>query len=330
MSKVDTVRGPVEVSELGRTLAHEHPISISSEFSKFYPEFAWGPGGRDAVLKHVVGRLQAARAGGITTIIDATANMHDRDLDFVRDVNELVDLNIVVSTGIYTYDYLPPHISYRPPRSVGDDILFRMFIRDITVGVADSGVKAMSIKIAVDKPGFTPNIERIFKAAGKASAETGATITVHHAPQLRQAARALELLTGEGADVSTIVMGHSGDTKDIDYLREIVDAGAVVGDDRFGLYMIPDSASEDERVDILKTLVKEGYADRIVLAHDTVNYSDWGEPREPGDVPGLETWVPTRVSDVVVPKLKAVGVTDEEIDALLVTTPASLFKNIAS
>jgi phosphotriesterase-related protein len=329
MSKVATVRGPVEVSALGPTLAHEHPISISAEFVRFYPELAWA-GDRSAVVKRVAGKLQEVRARGITTIIDATANMHDRDLDFVREVNDLVDLNIIISTGIYTYDYLPPHISYRRPKSVEDDILFRMFLRDITVGVADSGVKAMSIKIAVDHPGFTPNIERIFKAAGKASAETGATITVHSDPHRKQAAQALDILTGQGADPSTIVIGHSGDTTDLDYLRGIADAGAVVGHDRFGLYMIPGCADEDQRVEVVRTLTAEGRADRIVLAHDCVLYSDWGEPRDAAGVPGLETWVPTRISDVVVPKLKAAGVSPADIDTMLIATPASLFKNIAS
>ena len=203
MSTVDTVRGPVALESLGQTLAHEHVVFIDSEFVRFYPELAWG-GQRSAVVEKVVAQLQAVRDRGIDTILDCTALLHGRDMDFLREVNDRVDLNIIVSTGIYTYDHLPHHIA-SPSRftNSADDILTRMFLRDLTVGIGDSGVKAQSIKIAVDTAGFTPNIERVFRAAGKASAETGAPITVHTHPADRQAARALELLIGEGADVRT-------------------------------------------------------------------------------------------------------------------------------
>lgn len=330
MSTVETVRGPVAVEALGQTLAHEHVVFIDAEFARFYPELAWG-GERSAVVERVVQQLQAVRDRGIGTILDCTALLHGRDMDFLREVNDRVDLNVIASTGIYTFDHVPHHIASQSRfTNSSDDILTRMFLRDITVGIGDSGVKAQSIKIAVDKAGFTPNIERIFKAAGKASAETGAPVTVHTHPADRQASQALELLSGEGADLSTVVIGHSGDTTDIDYLRSIIDAGAVIGDDRFGLYLLPNTASEDERVDILAVLAAEGKADRIVLSHDAVLYSDWSEPGSLDGVEALKTWVPTHISDVVLPKLRAKGVAQADIDSMMVAAPASLFKNISA
>lgn len=328
MSTIETVRGPVDVGALGQTLIHEHVLFIDSEFVRFYPELAWG-GRREEVVEKVVTQLQAVRDRGIQTILDCTALLHGRDLDFLKEVNDRVDLNIIASTGIYTFDHLPHHIASVSRFTNGtDDILTRMFVRDITVGIGDSGVKAQSIKIAVDKEGFTHNIERVFRAAGKASAETGAPITVHTHPADRQAAQALELLTAEGADVSTIVIGHSGDTTDLDYLRSIIDAGAIMGDDRFGLYLIPGTASEEERIDVLLTLAAEGRANRIGLSHDAVLYSDWSEPGANDHVEGLKTWVPTRISDIVLPALRAKGMSETDIEAMLVAAPASLFKNI--
>lgn len=330
MSTVETVRGPVAVDALGQTLAHEHVVFSDSEFARFYPELAWG-GERSTVVEKVVRQLQDVRDRGIDTILDCTALLHGRDMDFLREVNDRVDLNIIASTGIYTFDHLPHHIaSLSRFTNSADDILTRMFLRDITVGIADSGVKAQSIKIAVDTVGFTPNIERIFRAAGKASAETGAPITVHTHPADKQAARALELLTEEGADPRTVVIGHSGDTTDIDYLRSIIDAGAIVGSDRFGLYLVPGTASEEERLDVLTTLAGEGKADRIVLSHDAVLYSDWSEPGANDHVEGLKTWVPTRISDIILPALRERGVSPSDIDAMMITAPASLFTNIAA
>jgi phosphotriesterase-related protein len=202
-----------------------------------------------------------------------------------------------------------------------------MFLRDLTVGIGDSGIRAQSIKVATDRAGFTPNNVRMLRAAARASAETGAPITAHTHPADRQAPRLLEILAEEGADLSTVVVAHSGDTDDLDYLRALMDAGAIMGDDRFGLY-IPGTAPEEARLDTLAALCAEGYANRIVVSHDALLYCDWGEPG--AERPSwLDTWVPTRISDVILPALRKRGVTETDIDALLVSTPASLFTRVA-
>ena len=327
MSTVETVRGPVEVSQLGPTLAHEHILIMSAEFEKFYPELSWD-GDRAGVVDSVAAKLQAVRDRGITTIVDCTAFFHGRNMEFVRDVNERVDINLIVSTGIYSYDYLPWHIAYRQPASVADDIMTRMFLRDLTVGIGDSGVRAQSIKVATDAEGFTPNNVRMLRAAGRASAETGAPITAHTHPADRQGPRVLEILAEEGADISKVVVAHSGDTDDLDYLRALMDAGAIMGDDRFGLY-IPGTAPEDKRLDVLATLCAEGYSDRIVVSHDTVLYNDWGTRAGAPKPDWMKGWVPTHVSDVILPGLRKRGVSEADLSALMVSTPASLFSKVA-
>ena len=202
-----------------------------------------------------------------------------------------------------------------------------MFLRDLTVGIGDSGVRAQSIKVATDTAGFTPSNVRIPRAAGRASAETGAPITAHTHPADKQAPRLLEILAEEGADLSKVVVAHSGDTDDLDYLRALMDAGAVMGDDRFGLY-IPGTTTEEQRLDALTTLCGEGYADRIVVSHDFLLYCDWSEPGA-ARPEWLSTWQPTRVSDVILPALRTRGVPEADIEALMVSTPASLFTKVA-
>jgi phosphotriesterase-related protein len=324
MPTVETVRGAVDVADLGPTLAHEHIISISVEFEKFYPELSWG-GSREAILDQVVQKLQAVRDRGITTILDCTAYFHGRDMDFVREVNDRVDINLIMSTGIYTYDFLPYHVHFQPPRSVADDVLTRMFLRDITVGIGDSGVKAQSIKVATDVDGITPNNERILRAAARASAETGAPITAHTHPADRNGAAIQEIFRAEGAELGRVVMGHSGDCADLTYLRTLMDNGSVIGCDRFGLYL-PGTATEEERLDVIATLCADGYANRIVLAHDTLLFTDWAEP----GTQFPDTWVTTHVSDVIVPALRARGVSEADIDTMLITAPASLFTGLST
>ncbi|WP_216913229.1 phosphotriesterase family protein [Nocardia noduli] len=324
MSTVDTVRGPVPLDQLGPTLIHEHLIMISAEFEKFYPELAWSLP-REEVVDKVAAALQEVRERGITTILDCTAFFHGRDMEFVKEVNDRVDMNIIVSSGIYTFDFLPYSVSHRPSDPVEKDMLTRMFVRDITVGVGDSGVKAQSIKVATDLAGITPNNERILRAAASASAQTGAPITVHTHPADQLGPSIQKILSEYGADLTKVVIGHSGDTSDLDYLRGLMDAGSMAGFDRFGLYM-PGTATLEERLDTVATLCGEGYADRIGLSHDAVLYSDWSPPG--AALKRFPTWVPTHVSDVVVPGLRERGVSDADIDTMMVSAPASLFDSI--
>lgn len=326
MSTVETVRGPVSLDELGPTLVHEHLISISSEFETFYPELAWS-GDRQQRVDDVAATVQAVRDRGITTILDCTAFFHGRDMNFVREVNDRVDINLIVSTGIYTFDFLPYHVAHRQAASVADDMLSQMFLRDITVGIGDSGVKAQSIKVATDVAGITANNERILRAAAFASAETGAPITAHTHPADGLGPRIQEIFAEGGANLGSVVMGHCGDTNDLEYLRSLMDNGSVIGSDRFGLYL-PGTATEDERLTIIKTLCEEGYADRIALSHDTVMYSDWGPPGRA--LQYFPTWVPTHISDVILPALLERGVKDEDIETMMVRTPASLFAKLSA
>ncbi|WP_405182622.1 phosphotriesterase-related protein [Nocardia sp. NBC_01377] len=324
MTTVETVRGPVPVDRLGPTLIHEHLIMISAEFQKFYPELAWSLP-REEVVERVVTALQEVHDRGVRTLLDCTAFFHGRDMDFVQEVNQRVDLNIIISSGIYTFDFLPYHLSHRVPPTVEKDMLTRMFVRDVTVGVGDSGVRAQSIKVATDKEGITVNIERVLRAAACASAQTGVPITVHTHPADELGPAVQKILVEYGADLTKVVIGHSGDSEDLDYLRRLMDAGSMAGFDRFGLYL-PGTSTMEQRLDAVATLCGQGYADRIGLSHDAVLYSDWGPPGVA--LKRFPTWVPTHISDVVVPGLRERGVSDADIDTMLVSAPAALFDSI--
>ncbi len=193
MPKVSTVRGEVDTDTLGQTLMHEHIINITPEIEKEYPDLSW-IGGKDHVVSSVVGTLREVKDHGIDTIVDCTALGHGRDIDAVRRINDQVDINLIVATGIYTYDHLPFFFLYgHPAREVDgkvEDILTDMFIRDITEGIAGSGVKAGVIKTATDRAGVTPNVERILRAVARAHRETGVPITTHTVVETRQRARA--------------------------------------------------------------------------------------------------------------------------------------------
>jgi phosphotriesterase-related protein len=327
MATVNTVRGPVETSELGPTLMHEHVVNINAEVAQAQPALSWGED-PDQVIDTVVSKLQEIVDRGIRTIVDATVVGHGRDVAAVQRINERVDLNIVVSTGIYTYDDLPFFFIHRKPASNRDrDVMTELFVRDITQGIAGTGVKAAIIKCVTDKAGVTANVERVLRAVAVAHRETGAPITTHSVCEDRNGLDQQRVFREEGVDLTRVVIGHSGDSQDLDYLRELMDAGSTIGSDRFGLYM-PGFPTMDQRVDTVAQLCALGYAGQIVLSHDFTLHSDWSPPG--AIVPLPPQWRQTHISDDVIPALLKRGVTPEQVDQMMVTNPARIFSRKGS
>jgi len=327
MPKVATVRGEVDTASLGQTLMHEHIVNITADVEKEYPDLSW-PDGKDAVVRSVAETLREVKEHGIDTVVDCTAFGHGRDIDAVRRINEEVDINIIAATGIYTYDFLSFFFEYgHPARTVdgkAEDILTDMFVRDITEGIAGSGVKAGVIKSATDRAGVTPNIERILRAVARAHRETGVPITTHTTVASRNGLDQQRIFADEGVDLSRVIIGHSGDSTDLDYLRALMDAGSTIGADRFGLYLPEmDLPEMDVRIATLAALCAEGYSDRIVVSHDVTCYGDWID-KEMGS--NLTQWVQTHVTDEVLPAMLEQGISKEQVEQMMTGNPRRLFE----
>ena len=142
-----------------------------------------------------------------------------------------------------------------------------MFVRDITEGIADTGIKAAILKCATDEPGVTPGVERVLRAVAQAHRQTGVPISTHTHAATRRGLEQQRIFAEEGVDLSRVVIGHSGDTTDLDYLEELIANGSYIGMDRFGLDTF---LTTEERVDTVATMCERGHADKMVLSHDAV------------------------------------------------------------
>lgn len=316
MSTVETVTGPVELDHIGPTLMHEHVFVLNTEILQNYGEY-WETEERiaDAVTK-----LTALYERGVRTIVDPTVIGLGRYLPWVQQVAAQVELNIVAATGLYTYDDVPFFFHHRGVVFDNDDEpMVRHFVRDITDGIADTGVKAGIIKCATDVKGPTPGVERVLRACARAHRETGVTITTHTDAGTYRGRDQQRIFAEEGVDPSRVVIGHCGDSTDTDYLRELMDNGSTIGMDRFGLDLL---LPFEERVATVAALCDQGYADRMVLAHDAACFIDWfDEGLQPVMAPN---WHFTHISDDVLPALRERGVTDDQIDQMLVGNPRRL------
>jgi len=321
MAQVASVRGSID---MGPTLMHEHVFVLSPEILQNYGGEWWD---EQARITDGVQKLQAVVERGITTIVDPTVIGLGRYIPRVQLINDQVPgLNIIVATGLYTFDELPHYFGYRGPGTIleGPELLTDLFIRDIREGIADTGVKAAFLKCVVEEKGLTPGVERVAKAVAATHRETGVPITVHTNAAHQTGTIALDLFEAEGVDLTKVVVGHSGDSNDLDYLRRLMNRGATIGMDRFGLDMFNSTA---DRVATIVALAAEGYTDRMVLSHDAACYMDYFSGNVAQDLlnQAAPNWNFNHISDHVLPALRQAGVSARDIDAMLVDNPRRYF-----
>ncbi len=270
----------MDTAELGRTYMHEHVFVLTADAMQNWPQ-EWGS--EDDRVADAVAKLGALAAQGVRTIADPTVIGLGRYIPRIQRIAEQVpDLNIIVATGCYTYKDVPFFFHYRGPALsavVGTDVpdpMVDLFVGDITDGIAGTGVRAAFLKCAIDEPGLTDGVARVLRAVAKAHRQTGAPVTVHTHPASRTGLAVKQVLCDEeGVDPRRVVLGHSGDTTDVDHLTELAELGFILGMDRFGINL---ETTFEARADVVVELCRRGFADQMVLSQDASCYIDWIDP----------------------------------------------------
>lgn len=319
MSTVNTVTGPIDSAEMGTVLVHEHIFVLGEEYRQNY-QADWD---EDQQVADAVRDLNELKGLGIDTIFDPTVLGLGRYIPRIQQIAAQTELNIVVATGVYTYNDIPFQFHYTGPGLLFDcpEPLVTYFVKDLTEGIADTGVRAAFLKCAIEEQGLTPGVERVMRAVGTTSMQTGAPVTVHTNPHTRSGLVAQQVLKEQGADLTKVVIGHSGDSTDLDYLMELADNGSILGMDRFGLDVL---LPFEDRINTIVALAERGYADRMALAHDASCFIDWFDPEAKRQA--VPKWNYRHISEDVLPALRERGVTDAQITSMLVDVPRRYFE----
>jgi phosphotriesterase-related protein len=173
MPTVESVNGPIDVEELGLTLIHEHFRTIDEAGRFQFPHLYDEQGEWDAAIHDA----NAVKGHGVKTVVEPSAMFLNRDAAFSKRVADESGLQVVLATGVYTYDHLPQFLLNRD-----EDAVAAIFVHEIEHGIQGAGIKPAFIKCAADEPGVTPNIEKIHRAAARASLQTGRPIMAHSRP----------------------------------------------------------------------------------------------------------------------------------------------------
>jgi phosphotriesterase-related protein len=325
MAKIETACRAIDSADLGRVLIHEHVFLMDMEYTFNYrPDFF-----EEKTVTDAVDRLDALKAAGIDTIVDLTVLGLGRHMPTLAKAAALTEINIIVATGAYTFDAVPSSFQFWGPgllKDVPEEPMVAHFVKDITEGIAGTGIKAGMLKCAIDEPGLKPGVERVMRAIAKTNRITGTPITVHTAPLQETGLIVQQILTEEGVDLQDVVIGHCGDTTDIDYLMKIAGKGSILGMDRFGVEFV---ISMDQRVATIAEMVRRGFADQLTLSHDCCAWSDFFP-----EVADYHAAMPRHnymhIHQDVVPALLEAGVSQRDINKMFIDNPRRYFEGTAA
>ena len=314
MASVEGVNGPIDADELGLTLIHEHFFSGDEAVTAQWPHAR----DRDQEWTLAMESADAVKSHDVKTVVEPTAMMLGREVSVLQKLASETGLQIVACTGIYTYDHLPMFLTTRDA-----DFIAGLYVHDVEQGMQGTDAKAAFIKCAADEPGITENVEKLHRAAARASLQTGAPIMAHSRPASDTGPAQVDIFLEEGVAPEKIQIAHTGDSDDLSYIEGLLDKGVYIGMDRYGLDIF---LPTDKRNATVLALLEKGYAERMFLSQDfdipIAAGLDWYPPEMVEQLePVAKDWSMTFLFESVIPTLKESGMTDEQLETMLVENP---------
>ena len=307
MAHVQTVLGPIEPTELGVTLPHEH-----TQIALWHVQDRWDYWQLTRDEPVVLEELARFRAIGGSGLVDLTLSGVGRDPAWLRGLAEKSGLHIVMGCGWYRTAYYPPEA--RIDRRSTDDLADEL-VREITDGVGESGIRPGIIgEIGTDKPWVSPPEERVHRAAARAAQRTGLAITTHAVLSDVGLAQ-LRIFEDEGVDTARVIIGHADSYPVLEHDLAIIERGANIEFDFLGMPWPKERHGEERTVELTCELLARGHADRILLSQDVCHDSQLKRYEGNGYVYLAETFLP---------RLRAAGVSDAEIETMTVANPRRL------
>jgi len=317
--QIATVCGAIHPDELGPTLMHEHLLigypGWEGDTLSRAPEW-------EVMARRCISRIRDLQELGLRSLVDPCPNDLGRDAGLMREVASETGFQIICATGLYKEEEGGAYWRFRSQFGDAATEMAKLFTHELEEGIADTGIRAGIIKVGTGHGQITDYERLVLEAAASASLATGAPITTH-TDQGRLGDEQQEILSSFGVPPQRIIIGHSCGTTDHDYHLRIVRRGSWLGFDRFGLeQLMPDR----ERVAALVRLIGSGHLEQLVVSHDSV----WCWRGDPFPVEEIRSSLdsffdPTHFHRNIIPMLKAEGISDRQIETLLVDNPRRFF-----
>ena len=343
--KAQTVLGLINPDRLGITSIHEH---LLADLSVFFKEPAEASAREIAHQPLSLENLYIVRyncndnldnlrltdenlavkeamrfklAGGCT-IVEMSSIGLSRDPMGLARISRATGLNIIMGTGFYLCASQSSETM-----AMTEDEMTKMLVKDIKEGAGNSGIRAGVIgEVGVNAP--IEEFERkSLRSAASAQQETGAMINVHPSHPIVKEELVLEnvgILKETGADLTRVVISHMDCMEfSSEIIHKLLDMGCCVEYDTFGIEGIytpyfglhQNTPTDKQRIQDIMRLINGGYIEQITIATDRCNkylLTSYGGG-------GYE-----HILRNDVPLMKTLGMTEKQINTLLVENPKRL------
>ena len=292
---ITTVLGEIKESEIGVALSHEHiliDMRHCVDIPKNPPEYFYDKlecENRAEVLcdpyaildnalldniDDAVVEIEYFKKFGGQTIVDCTPDEIGRNPLAMKKISERTGVNIVLGCGHY---YHKAHADYVKTATV--DELADEMRHDILVGIGESGIKAGIIGEIGTSATITDDEKKVLNAAGIVACETGKAVHVHTDLYTENGYEVVEILTKNGMNPEKICIDHVDVLLRPDYIRSLLSLGVYVEFDNFGkeFFVSKDNrfVYDAERIQLLRTLIDEGYEKQILICNDICLKTMW-------------------------------------------------------
>ncbi|XP_038611725.1 phosphotriesterase-related protein [Tachyglossus aculeatus] len=336
--KVQTVLGPVDPSQLGRTLTHEH-LTMTFDCSYHPP-----PPGREALsvlpmemrnlfwiqknpYSHrenlqlhqeadaVREELLHYKAMGGGALVENTTSGIGRDVKRLKWFAEETGVHIVSGAGFYVDATHSPET-----RAMSVEQLTRVLTEEILHGADGTDIKCGVIgEIGCSWP-LSDSENRVLQATAHAQSQLGCPVIIHPGRDQRAPFQIIRILQEAGADISKTVMSHLDRTLlDKKKLLEFAQLGCYLEYDLFGTDLLHyqfnpevDMPDDNKRIRRVRLLIDAGHEDQILMAQDIhtkhrlMKYGGHGY---------------SHILTNVVPKMLIRGITENTLAKILVENP---------
>ena len=345
VGRVQTVLGTITPEELGITLPHEHclvdiacwftePAEASQKAFAYQPvtpeNFGWVRYNAMSIKDNLqlldeeiaVKELLLFKAAGGKSLVDPTNVGIARDPLALTRIARITGLNIIMGSGYYAEPSHPPGMDSKSEEEIAEEI-----VRDITVGVGNTGVRAGIIgEIGCSWP-LTDNERKVLRASARAQQITGAALTVHPGRHETAYMEILDILDDAGADLSRVIMEHVDrgifdHAKRLQVMEDCAGKGCYLEYDGFGHESyLPltltagvgiDRFNDRQRVDDIYKLINRGYLHQLLVSQDCcwkINLRHYGGGGY------------AHILNNVLPRMRDHGIPNEAIHTIMVENP---------
>jgi phosphotriesterase-related protein len=303
--QVMTVLGSIPAKDLGATLPHEH-IFLDFIGAAEVSRDRYDP---DEIFEATLPYLEQVKDLGCDTLAECTPAYIGRDAALLKRLAKESGLQILTNTGYYgagKNKFLPRHAMTEN----ADELAARWLVewRD---GIEGTGVRPGFIKIGVDGGRLSDVHRKLVRAAARTHLACGLTIAAHTGNG-EAAMDELHTLKEEGVAGGAFIWVHAQNERDPDVHARAASLGAWVEFD----HVSPKDLVR--HVEMVKAMKQRGLLNRVLVSHD----AGWYEVGKPNG--GTFRSYDTLFKEFL-PALKEAGLSQDEIDQLLIVNPREAF-----